>query len=421
MRFLHLADVHLDTAFAGRSESVRRRLRDASRIAFGRAVDLALRERVHAVLVAGDLFDGDRLSFQTERYLMEQTERLQQQRITVVYATGNHDPGALGGPRPIAWPSNVHLIGDRTPQRVTIVDEAGTPVGYVTAIGHDTTRVKDDLSRLIPSPAPTAGATLPEVGLLHTQVRASFGSEAHGSYAPSELSFLQRSGFDYWALGHVHIPQHLSEDPPVVYAGILQGRTHADQGARGGMLVDLASRSAPVVMFREFAPVRWETVRVGALEESSSFDALSRRVESVWRQNRADDPGEHDTEWMVRIVLEGPCPLWRELRDDEDRRSLAKEIRGAVGALDVDVLADRVHPLVPVDVHRGRVDGLGEALRLLEEVRHSTARLEGVTAADLAGAPGEDSAIVDAYVRNLLQEVDGELVARFMGLDGPSR
>ena len=99
MRFLHVADVHLDTSFSGRSEAVRRRLRDASREAFRNAVDLAIREDVHAFLIAGDLFDGERLSFQTERFLLEQTERLGDHGITVVYATGNHDPGGVSHPR----------------------------------------------------------------------------------------------------------------------------------------------------------------------------------------------------------------------------------------------------------------------------------------------------------------------------------
>ena len=57
MRFVHVADVHLDTSFSGRSETVRNRLREASREAFRRAVDLAVREDAHAFLVAGDLFD----------------------------------------------------------------------------------------------------------------------------------------------------------------------------------------------------------------------------------------------------------------------------------------------------------------------------------------------------------------------------
>ena len=65
-------------------------------MAFRRLVDLSLSERVDAVLIAGDLFDDERLSFQTERFLLEQLHRLDSERIPVVYATGNHDPGREG-------------------------------------------------------------------------------------------------------------------------------------------------------------------------------------------------------------------------------------------------------------------------------------------------------------------------------------
>jgi len=63
MRFIHIADVHLDTAFAGRSEDMRNRLRQASRDALARCVDLAVAAKVDAVLIAGDLFACSRLSF----------------------------------------------------------------------------------------------------------------------------------------------------------------------------------------------------------------------------------------------------------------------------------------------------------------------------------------------------------------------
>ena len=96
MRFIHAADVHLDSPCSSRSETVRQKLRDASRLAFRRLVDLALAERVDVVLIAGDLFDDERLSFQTERFLLEQLHRLDSEEIPVVYATGNHDPGRGG-------------------------------------------------------------------------------------------------------------------------------------------------------------------------------------------------------------------------------------------------------------------------------------------------------------------------------------
>src|SRR5262245_29643639 len=121
MRVLHLADVHLDTPFAGRSDGVRDRLREASREALSRAVSCAVAERVHAVLLAGDVFDGDRLSFRTERFLLDEMTRLHQAGIPVVYATGNHDPGRDAyRTRPLIWPPNVEVVGDGAPRTFTI-------------------------------------------------------------------------------------------------------------------------------------------------------------------------------------------------------------------------------------------------------------------------------------------------------------
>ena len=411
MRFVHVADVHLDTSFSGRSEPVRRRLRDASREAFRRAVDLAIREDVHAFLIAGDLFDGDRLSFRTERFLLEQTARLGDHGITVVYATGNHDPGSPEtGPRPLPWPGNVHVAGDSTPRKVLVSDAFGEPVGYVNAVGHASARESTDLSRLLPRPT----GELPEVGLVHTQVHSSLGADDHHPYAPSELTYLLRAGYDYWALGHVHIRQMIADDPPIWYAGSLQGRTHADRGERGALLVDLSDRDAPAVSFRSLATVRWETVDVDRLDGVTSLDELERHVQLAWASQRADDPGTNGTEWMVRVILSGPCALWSELRAEEDRDVLAHELRELLGVLEVVVDAEGIHPVLALDEHRARVDVLGEALRLAGSLRRGESRLEGLDPGDLAGVSSDDPAAVDRYVRELLGEVDGELAARLL-------
>ncbi len=408
MRFVHVADVHLDTSFAGRSEAVRRRLREASREAFRRAVDLAIREDVHAFLIAGDLFDGERLSFQTERFLLEQAGRLGDHGITVVYASGNHDPGAPGrGPRPLAWPANVRVAHDATPSRFLVSDATGQPVGYVTTIGHETPAESRDLSRLLPRPT----GELPEVGLLHTQVHSSLGADEHHPYAPSELSFLLRAGYDYWALGHVHVRQMLSDDPPIWYAGSLQGRTHADRGERGALLVDLSDRDAPAVSFRPLAWVRWETVEVDRIEGVTSLDELERQIQLAWSGERTGDPGVSGTEWMVRVVLRGPCPLWPELRTEEDRAVLCRELAELLGALEVTVLTDAVHPVLSLDEHRLRVDVLGEALRLVRRVEVGQAHLGDLDPSELAGLTTDDPTVVEHYVKELLRDTGGEIAA----------
>jgi len=415
MRFVHVADVHLDTSFAGRSEPVRQRLREASREAFGRAVDLAIREDAHALLIAGDLFDGERLSFATERFLLEQTSRLGEHGIAVVYATGNHDPGSTAtGARRLSWPGNVHVIGDATPQRIELTD-GGEAVGYVVAAGHAREGETRDLSRLFPGPS----GSLPAAGLLHTQVHACLGAEEHHAYAPSDLSYLLRAGYDYWALGHVHVRQALADDPPVWYAGSLQGRTHADRGEHGALVVDLADRDVPTVAFRPLAPVRWETVGVDALDEVTTLDDLERRVQLAWARERESDPGSSGTEWMVRVALSGACPLWAEVRRQEDREHLEGELTSLLGALEVTLLADGVHPVLDLDEHRSRIDVLGEALRLSEAVRRGGTTLRGLHAGDLAGVVSDEPRALQGYVRSLMTDLDGELAALLLdGEDG---
>jgi exonuclease SbcD len=414
MRFLHVADVHLDTSFAGRSESVRQRLREASREAFRRAVDLAIREEVHAFLLAGDLFDSDRLSLKTERFMLDQMSRLGDHGITVVYATGNHDPGAApSGPRRLTWPPNVHVVSDATPRRILITDGSGDPVGTVTAAGHASAEERADLSRAFPRPS----GDLPQVALLHTQVHHSFGAHEHHAYAPSELSFLLRSGYDYWALGHVHERQALSDDPPIWYAGSLQGRTHAERGERGVLLVDLSDRDAPAAEFRSLGPVRWETLATDRLDGVRSLDELLRHLQLTWEAERRREGPQAAAEWMVRVVLSGPCPLWSELRSEEDHEHVASELREILGALEVTVTAEGVHPVLAIREFASRVDVLGEALRLCDSIRRGQTKLD-VAAGDLAGIGGDEAHTVEAYVRSLLEGADGELVARLVETDG---
>lgn len=290
-------------------------------------------------------------------------------------------------------------------------------MGFVTAVGHATSRVTEDLSRKVPRPV----GELPEVGLLHTQVHASPHGEEHHPYAPSELGWLVRSGYDYWALGHVHVRQLLSRDPPVVYAGSLQGRTHGETGAHGVYLVDLSDRGAPAISFRALASVRWETLRVDGLQDADSLDRLERRVRAAWDTFRGAETVSPGTEWVLRVVLEGASPLWRELRREADLAVVARELRELTGALDVNVLSDGVHPVVPVDEHRARPDVLGEALRLVEAVRAGEAQIPGLAAADLAGLAGDEPGALARYLEELLNDADGEIAARMLGVEDDTR
>jgi len=408
MRFLHLADVHLDTAFASRSPEIAAELRKASRAAFEGAVDTAIRERVDAVLIAGDLFDGDRLSVGTESFLHETRSRLRASDIRVVYATGNHDPGGGSGPASLVrWPENVTLVQGPEPVTIEILRE-GTPVGLVTAAGHASAHVTEDLARAFPLPK----GTLPHVALLHTQVRGSSGGERHEPYAPSDLSHLSTAGFDYWALGHVHLRQTLHEVPPVHYAGNPQGRNPRESGAKGALLVDLSRKDAPRVDFVELGPVRWETLRVSEIEGEIHVPALARRLESEWHAAREKDPGKPGTRWIARVELEGPSPLHRQLARADVVTDLRESLVSTLGLLDAEVRTADVRSLERVEDHLNRDDVLGETLRLARELASangpSPSKALGLSKEMLAVSVDERR--LDDVLRELLAGGDASLL-----------
>ncbi|TVP45489.1 MAG: exonuclease SbcCD subunit D [Gemmatimonadales bacterium] len=427
MRFLHLADVHLDTLFAGRSTEIRRRLREASREALRRGLELARTERVDAVLVAGDLFDGARLSLATERFLARELTGLAEAGIPFLHVTGNHDPASDFARDPASgptvggrtdWPGEIHRFEGPEPRTVQVMRD-GRVVGTVTGAGHETDREDRDLSRGF---RPPSGKGVPSVALLHTQVGGARGDDDHDRYAPSELPRLREAGFDYWALGHIHLRQVLSTLPGIHYPGNTQGRSPRETGAKGGLLVELtAPGAAPDVTFVDLAPVRWETLVIRGLSEAGTLAALLRHLETAWAAARRGDPGLPGTEWMVRLELSGPCPLHRMLQDAAEHATLAEEAGRLFGALEVEIRTAGLRPALDPGPALERQDAAGETLRLLQSLVRpggpSPSEALGLGVDDLAGHPGlgpGNRPALDAYLRELLEGGDLELLERFL-------
>src|SRR5205823_8519569 len=114
-RFVHTADVHLDSplrSLALRNPELGELIGNATRRAFVNIVDLCLSEQVNALLLAGDLYDGDQTSMKTARFLSDQLRRLDAAGIKVFIIRGNHD--ALSKiTKELVLPENVHLFGSR--------------------------------------------------------------------------------------------------------------------------------------------------------------------------------------------------------------------------------------------------------------------------------------------------------------------
>jgi DNA repair exonuclease SbcCD nuclease subunit len=87
LRVLHTADVHLDSDGYGTADEQAAHLARGRRV-FRRIVERALADQVDLLLIAGDLFDHNRVPDETVVFVRAELDRLRQ---PVVILPGNHD------------------------------------------------------------------------------------------------------------------------------------------------------------------------------------------------------------------------------------------------------------------------------------------------------------------------------------------
>jgi len=374
-RFVHTADLHLDSPFRGLAEvspELQATLRDATFQAFERIVDLCLGREVDGLLIAGDVYDAADRSLRALARLRYQFERLAESDVSVFLCHGNHDPLSGWGAR-FTWPDNVHVFGAGSVDSRPLLRE-GAEVARVYGVSYGTERVTDNLAPRFRKEANAPFA----IGLLHTNV----GNDAnHLNYAPCELSDLIGAGpatMDYWALGHIHAHRVLHEGTPtVIYPGNPQGRHPRETGPRGCYLVEVGDRGEVEYEFVPVDVVRWheESVPIEGLQQIEELLArFEARMEDLRRE--AADRGS-----IVRWRLEGRGPLHRELIRPGRTEDLLATLREQAGAGPAFVWSESIQDItgrdLDLDLLRQEENLLGDFLRLagqadeprLEEIR----------------------------------------------------
>lgn len=407
-RFMHIGDVHFDTPFESRDSDKRRMLRQSIRDAFERAVDIALSSSVSCILMAGDLFDNDMLSFATEGFIVKQMERLKENGIEVFYATGNHDPG---GPaykaRRIQWPSNVHVFMDSKPRALVVRNKLGEELGVVVACGHEGSREGRNLAERFP----VKEGELPWVGLLHTDVTGCIKGD-EDRYAPCTLKDLTEKGYSYWALGHIHQRQELCSDPHVIYAGNIMGRNPKECGPKGIYLVEIDGSNVKKE-FIPVAPVVWDLVRLEDIKERSSLEELKGCIRQAVRRNEDSVSGERR---LVRIVLHGPTPLYDELQNEENLEELEGSLEQELNLEWIEIKSEDTEPCAYPEDYIGEAHVLGEALSMLEELQENPDGLLRMMENQMAfsSSKWKDEDRLD-YLKELLRGMDVEITSRLAG------
>ncbi len=416
--FLHAADIHLDSPLCGLERYAGApvdEIRGAARRAFENLVQLAISEEVDLVLIAGDLYDGDWKDYNTGLFFVSQMSRLQAAGIRVFLIAGNHD-AASQLTKALRPPANVHSFATRRPESVVLED-----LGIVIhGQGFATRSVAADLS----ADYPLAQPGLFNIGMLHTSLD---GRPGHDCYAPCTLDGLRSRGYQYWALGHVHRREIVSEAPWVVFPGNIQGRHAREPGDKGCTLVAVENDRVVSVEHRTVDVVRWsicdtDVTGVDQLEEVyvRVAEGLNDAVEAAQGRLLA-----------ARIRLTGSCPLHQELVVQHEQ--VLNECRSLALADGGDrVWIEKV--IVNTSLSAGAVaarmrgDALGELLRAIDEWEVDDERLAELAEQvdDLAKRlPIELRTGHDAFdprapeiLRASLEEVKESLSQRLLAPDG---
>ena len=366
MKFIHAADIHLDSALHGleRYEGAPvEEIRRATRRAFDNLIELAIDEQVAFVLLVGDLYDGDWKDYNTGLYFVERMGRLRDASIRVFIVAGNHD-AASQITKHLRLPDNVTLFSTRKPERV-VLDDLGVSI---CGQGFATRAVTDDISQGYPQGDPQ----LLNIGLLHTCLD---GKPGHEPYAPCTVDGLRSKGYQYWALGHVHKREEVSRDPWIVFPGNIQGRHIRELGPKGCTLVTVDGGEIVEVAHRDLDVMRW-SIRELDVSATETVDDIYEQVREGLQL--ALDAAE-GRPVAVRLVLYGACSAHLKLHADRERwiqeyRALATGLGGA--GIWLEKVSIKTKPAISTDEVLERDDALSGLLRAIHDMELDSSILD---------------------------------------------
>ena len=408
VRFLHAADIHLDSPLAGLAARAGDRagtLVGATRRAFDGLIRCAIERAVDFVIIAGDLYDGDWRDFATGLFLIEGMARLERAGIRVVMVRGNHDAENTMTRR-LTLPKTVHVFESRKAETVRW-PELGVAI-------HGRSFGKQHESENFATGYPPAVPGVLNIGVLHT---SATGRPPHDPYAPCSVQELVDRGYDYWALGHVHRREVLCEEPWIVFPGNLQGRDANETGAKGATLVTVEGQRIVSVEEVVLDVVRWArcTVEVSACAD---LDEVGDAVHAALAEAVTAAGGRT---LAVRLTLTGASPLHRRLVDATEQTVADWE---AVALRAGDVWLERVTVATtdPEPLGLAASDALAELIRTFEAVQGDRdGALRSKLGEHLEKLPREirDAAglgdLTDAVLADVLADARAILLDRLLG------
>lgn len=390
LRFVHAADLHLDTPVSGLTvppPGIASALRDASLDAFDALIDVTIEHDAAFLVLAGGSYDGPDAGLRAQVRVRDGLERLSSAGIQVFIVLGEADPAPSHWAAIPVWPDGVHVLdaagGDAVP-----AERGGERVATLYGAS-----IVDGQLR---GPAARVDAPGVHIGILHLE---------NDDAGQIDMDTLLPAGLDYWALGGSHAHAIHSEHPWTVSAGTIQGRSlqPCERGEKGATLVTAEDSAIREVRFLALDRIRFDEITV----DVSSLDDLAD-VQHVLAETAATRYGASGGRGLVlSATLTGSGPIHDEANAAGATAALLQRLRDeAVTAnpfLWWAALEDRTRREQDRQAIRARGDFSAQLLALGEAIRGDPERVRTVLDASL-----EDDAtpFCGAALSELLSEAE---------------
>lgn len=332
MKLIHTADLHLDSPICSVSDAKRSaKRRDEILLTFERIARLAEDRGAQVILIAGDLFDANRITRRALNYVLDRVRS--HPGLDFYYLRGNHDSAALAEDED--FPENLHLFDETLTayqlSRDVILYGSENPYALAEAEPFDPQKFN--------------------LAMLHGDL-SDFAAEWSDKKGILSVDRFARKNLNYLALGHIHsYGEYLLDERGIAcYPGCPNGRGYDECGEKGVILLDISDGR----MTREFiltADRHYHRITVDVTDLPDSLSCLRRIREAL-----SDIPGDDS----VRVSLVGN----RSEDAPVDLRSLADGLSDC-DYFDLRLKDETVFALSEEEL-AGEISLRGEFLRLVQ-------------------------------------------------------
>ena len=312
--FIHISDIHLGRPFSGLSkfaydEKINSLYKTAVEKAFNNFIDYAILKNVDFVFIAGDTFDSDEHDFSSKLILKEGLKKLSDADIDVYLICGNHDPITSYNKNTFNYDvdSNIKIIGLNTPKYIDmdLYNKNGEKVACLHSLSFTDDKMNENPIDYF---SKVSDNDTFNIGLLHCDLNA----DSISPYAPCNINELKSLGYDYWALGHIHVPS--LNDDIIQYAGTIQGRNTKETGCHGVRYIKVENNKITKNSFIPVDIIRFEDVNIDISCINDTTDALAKIEEELYQITNQD---KNSCElFLIRLNLTGCTKFYSELNDE---------------------------------------------------------------------------------------------------------